>query len=810
MKVISLPYAITRSTLQEHTKTDGTYKKLYNGSLSPECPEIMKSAMEALKSLSLQEANTAIASLSSFAIMPEDTLVVVDTDSAKAYNDITQLTAKLPETFVVMSDQGFGHFYYTPTPYFLSSPVAHTSRRDVGDIDVLQGKCLTWGYGEGNSTKRAPSSRTLLDTKAIPDTVVDYLIASLAKEAPTKRHSDNQRNTTYIGTKLMQALTQVELMQDSKSKEYTSLQLWEPFHDIARYLIPNRYKASMNKQLHPDSLPSDTSASAFVQASVTKMLLDPSISEEMGRLYLTLVTTELWSGPIDLAQLNSYLTNYTTQGPKFPYLYDPSIMQAITGPVLVSLNKGPYGKAYIATDDTFRVEASNELVNMGKWGSFKIAMTMQGNSYATPDSVDNFKFTHRLAKAGLPLEITPRMQQIALVSDITKPYGLVESEKAIQIYNTFVPTVYMDIITGIEPEPASSPEDFIDFKALFFNICADHPREEQEKLFMQFMLLLKHKALFKIYCALVFQLNGKEGVGKGVFVSILSLLLGGKRKLDVEKTNKHHNAEAENCMIGQQSEIAVTHKNWEAIKVEAGEEIKTIEPKGVDSYQVPNVETLIVETNGTDVFEDERRIVLMQGHTGQPWNYSKNMPRVILQLRALCAFIRDLDDKRFHSQTLEHASYWNGATFKNAKSLARTSTGKDTYLELLEVYTHYKTMSGGDIHTALENALDISYWHMLKHNSKELWVILTNKGQRREGEECTYYVAPTQLVSKGLQIDVKGEQNDIGRDTNHNKSRDSAYAKVPVYLRFRLSSAQYEELQEAISNVPTYMPNIEP
>lgn len=809
MKIVPLNYSITRSSNPEHIDKHGKFKKLYDGKLTPNSAQLSDTVTSQLPSLSLVEATRAIATIDSFAFIPEDTIVVVDTDSIESYNEMSILMSAIEvPTFTVMSDVGFGHFYFTPTEYYLQSPAFHTSRKDLGDIDLMQGKSFVWGFGEGNSTKIAPTTLTLSNSQPIPNTVVDYLVSKMATQEPTRKYSDSQLNVTYIGRALGAALDTVELMQDSKSKEYSSIELWEPFHHIANFLIPNKFKQQMDESMfyHPDTLAHDASASGFVQSSVSKMLRDPSISYALGMSYLTLITTELWSEPISLEQLQGYTKNYKDQefhGVR--YAYDPNIMEAETGPLLVSLNNGPYGKLYLSATDGFMVEAPDELVNMGKWASFKLGMLTVGNSYAVPITKDPTKYAQELAKAKLPIQIAHRLQRVALVTDITKSYGL-DMNHAVPLYNTFSRTTYNNIILGVEPEPSATIMDFPDIRDLFYNLVADHSPEEQYKLFRQFLFLLKQKAIGAIYCSLLFQLNGKEGVGKGVFVDMLAELFGGKFVLDVEKPNKHHNAESENMMITQQSELTVSTKNWDLLKNKTGNATKMVEPKGVDAYSARNVETVFVETNGTDVFEDERRVVLLQSFTGKPWEYTKRAPRVALQMRRMCAYIRDIDNKDFNPQVLEHASYWNGETYKNAKDIMRTSTGRDTFLEVLDAYTHYKTMSGSEVAARLENILGSNYWHELKPKTNELWLILQSKGQLKEGMEAGYYITAPQLISKGLKQDEpRMPPNDIGRDTNHNKNKESLYSKVPIYLRFRLTPTQFSEFD---TQETTYMPSI--
>lgn len=735
MRIIPLDTYITRDVK--------TGKKLYNGNIDPkrELGQLSDSLTSKFPDLSLTEARDEMAALPGYAIIPGDNLIVIDIDDKEPYDSIVDMLG-YPEddyTFAVPSDKGYAHYLFTPTEYFNKSKLKHTSRKKAKGVDILQGKCFTWGYGALNETKRHPEDITIADAIPIPDVLVDYLVDNIATKVKSTQVGDNNYNQLYIGKELIKAI--------SEAKEYLTHykdpdlgRAWEFFEDIAEYITPNRFKEDMTPDLFPDSLPHTVDSATFIQATVSKLLRDPSIEDKVIIDLLSLITGTFWSVPITYEDMMSKLSNLTTQSfSGISYSYDEKLL---TQP-LVGINKGGFGRVFVDVNGNYHVETLIQLVNMGTHKRFRMNIQTKGNKFSNKKLID--KNEENLVK---------ELDLISPIEDITKPKGLIDVGGEIKLYNNYNKTVFHNIVMGTEQEPSASKEEFPTFIALLKNLTYDHAEYEgeQERIIDNFLFFLSQKMKKMIYSPLIFQLNGKGGVGKGVFVDTLSNLTGGKFKFNLAKSNKHFNSLSANIMWGQQSEIPVNEENKEELKAISGDRETVLEAKGVDEIKVANIRTDFVETNNDKVFEDPRRFVLWQSFGAPDWDYNRTISDLVLELRRLCAYLRDIDPRGYNKGILTHSRFWNGRLLEDTKLDREESFGYGEDTQLVTLLGRYKDLTGNEINDRLVGILGEGYWHELKVPTSQLWIILYTPGATKlGGEECTHKITVSKLKKLGIK-----------------------------------------------------------
>lgn len=99
--------------------------------------------------------------LPSFAIRTGKDLVVIDCDSRLGTDLIEDNLIPYPlhdkPHYIVQSDKGFRHYYFTPTDYYRNSEIFRETRIAIDPketkIDILHGRSFVFGVCEGNKTK---------------------------------------------------------------------------------------------------------------------------------------------------------------------------------------------------------------------------------------------------------------------------------------------------------------------------------------------------------------------------------------------------------------------------------------------------------------------------------------------------------------------------------------------------------------------------------------------------------------------------------------------------------------------------------
>jgi len=750
MKIVPLSTHITRDK--------ETGKKLYNDNIDPvrELGQLADVVTSKLPELTLKEAAEKMAKLPGYAIIPGDNLVIIDIDDAEPYHDIVDMLGE-PEdnyTFTAKSDKGYAHYLFTPSEYFNNSKLKHTSRRKCKKIDILQGKCFTWGYGAINETKTASAELTIEDCVPIPDILVDYLIENLATKSKHTTNSDSNYNQLFIGKELIEAIDNTkEYLENYKDPDLG--RAWKYFENIAQHITPNQFKEDMRPDLFPDSLPHSVDSATFIQSTVAKLLRDRSIEASVIIDLLELICTRFWSQPITYEDIISKTTNLTTQSFNgISYAFDEGLLKQ----PLVGINKGGFGRVFVDIEGNYHVETLTQLINMGKHKRFRLSIQARGNKFSSKKLVDK---NEEVLLRELDL-ITP-------TEDITHDKGLIDLGGEIKLYNTYNKTVFHNIVIGTEQEPPATIDEFPTFIELMKNLTYDHAEfpGEQEKMISNFLFFLSQKMKKMIYSPLIFQLNGKGGVGKGVFVDTLANLTGGKFKFNLAKSNKQFNSLSANIMWGQQSEIPVNEENKEELKSISGDRETVIEAKGVDEIKVANIRTDFVETNNDKVFEDPRRFVLWQSFGAPDWEYNKTINNLTLELRRLCAYLRDIDPKDYDRQILTHSKCWNGKLLEETKRDREESFGYGEDTQLAQLLGRYKDMTGNELNDRLVEILGRDYWHEFKESSKQLWVILYSPGVTKlDGSECTHNITVSMLKKLGVKVQRITNKGDYSKAVN--------------------------------------------
>ena len=746
-------------------------------------------------SLSIEDAYQATLQLPNWFVIAEDNLLIIDTDSEEAEEFMRSAIADQPQsTYRVESDTNFSHYYYAPTPYFRSSALSHTNRRQLKrlKIDILQGGAGAWGPGETNHLKFAPSHSTLLDVQPIPDEVVDALLAEYNTEAVTLQHSDYSPFVHHIGVQLDRAFIEAQRVIDIYSKIHNSPpidELWEPFHDIAQYIIPNKYKTNMEYPWHPDTIDIEASSNEFVQAMVSKLLRDNSIEASSIRQLAVLITTRLWSRPITEEHCLSHMQNLETQTfgePPISYSFDPLLLER----PMVCINGGAARPLYRNTKGNIVVEGATGLVDYGVYKTFADTIRTQG--FQVLPSIQLIK------RAKEPTDIfLSHMRTIMPIDTITKPTGLQEIKDGhTSEFNLYTRETLHNIILGVEQEHRASPEDFPTIMKLLRSITYDHAEYEgeQERLINYFNHLVAHKAKTFFYSPLVIQMNGKGGKGKGALTSLLNIIFGKLYKADFRKQDMS-NIDKVNALWGASAELPVTHQVEEKIKDDSGDGRQRSRKLYSDAIYTDNITTLLVSTNMPKLFQDSRRFVLFSCFNSPEKFSALDYATAVSELRHYCAYLRDLNLIGMNREFLTDSTYWNGKVQEETVAIVAETDEASIPLDLYKLYANHIDMTGNEIHEALEGILGTNYWHFTNASAIELRIVCYAPGLTLDDRECTHTITASKAKELGMRVTRNSTPSTFTRQ---------GYSKAYSYIKFKLDRKQlagYEAMASTVAPI---------
>ena len=746
MKVIKADYSIARDPTTHKkliTSPAGTFGAIKSTTAS-------NSHMDNYPDLTFEEAQQEIDKLMEvgFHIRAMDNLVIVDTDDKKHYDEVSDILRQLHvTTFTISTDKGFGHFYFRNTDTMRNSPLVKTSIGIVrlGGLDIIQKQGWTFGWGDNNPTKTLESSSaSISDAIEIPPEIVDYLEGLKVEQDEAIPYSDASSYTTYnIGKQLKQALEDLDIYRDNVN--YDPRVAWDKFFvDIAPYFTPNKYKHQMDPKLYPDSLVQD--GTGYIQATVSKMLRDRSISHTQGMSLLKFMCCECWSEPLTMTQLAEKTTNYTSQSVDgISYAYDPNLL---VHPA-ISLNNGPMGRLYRTAKGEWLVETSEGM-----------------EIFPSLPQLNDTVMSKGCSSQGLPKQLTNKTKEkfigevetIKIVNNIQLDYGVQETETGFLVFNKFRRTILHDIILGNEPEPSATVEDFPSIMYLLHNITSDHKaypshhgnENEQEDMIEKLHYFHKWKGTEIRYSPLIFQLNGIGGAGKGLYSNLMGKLFGHRFKLSIDKSNWQFNGGIENCMYADQSEIPVNHENTERLKDRSGDELITMERKGIDAVDVPNLATILVSTNSDKTFEIGRRFVVFNCFGAKVFPYASLNKRLFLELRRYAAFLRDLPVKSAYRELHITSKLWN-ADLLDATLETQTSVyGGDKPTQFGKLLEHTRDLSGEELMEKLNDILGEGFFRYYVKKHSVMRIPLHKAGfTDNKGRENTHTISNIDLKQAG-------------------------------------------------------------
>jgi len=750
--------------------------------------------------LSLDEAHTLTKSLDNWFVIAGANLIIIDTDSEAAEEFMRTAISEayssddtVLSTYRVESDTNFSHYYYTPTEYFTDSALFSTERKALREIkiDILQGGAGAWGPGKNNYLKFEPENSTLLDVQPIPNSVVDALLIEYNKEEVNQQHSDYSPFVHHIGVQLDKAFIEVERIIAIYEKIHNtppSAELWEPFHDIASYIIPNKYKSTMVYPWDPDTIPIEASSNAFVQSLVSKLLRDNSISADMIEKIASLITTQIWSRPITHTHCLSHMNNLRTQtfgDPPISYAFNADLLEQPT----VCLNGGAARPIYRNTKGNIVVEGAKGLIDFGTYKTFSDTMRTKG--YEVLPSLTIVK------RAKEPTDLfLSHMRTITPINTIAKPTGLQSSIEGEQTeFNIYTRETLHNIILGLEQEPSATQEDFPTIMKLLRSVTADHAEYEgeQERLIEYFNHLMAHKAKTFTYSPLVIQMNGKGGRGKGALTSLLDIIFGKMYKIDYRKADMS-NIDKVNALFGTSAEVPVTHNVEEKIKDESGDGKQRSRALYSDAVYTKNITTLMVSTNMKKLFQDSRRFVLFSCFESEQKFTSMDYAKAISELRRYCAYLRDLTLVGKNKEFLTDSTYWNGKVQAATVELVAETDEASSLGDLYKLYTSLIDLSGADIHNTLGQILGINYWQISKDSAMAIHIVCYAPGLTRDDKECPHTITGVAASELGMKV---------VRNTTSSTIAKQGFSKSYSYIKFKLSREQYKEYSAAILGITT-------
>ena len=433
----------------------------------------------------------------SYAIVLGDDTLVIDCDDQVATSliddHLVPTTPDQQDHYIVISDKGFKHFYFTPTDYYRASIIYKTSRLPIGKIDMLHGRSIVYAPCALNKTKDVLSGSELAITP-IPDNIVDLLCELLGKRATEAQSDDYAPLTSYLAPMITQSLALYE-----RTKDYRDLQ------NMMMLITPSRFKHALKPDFHPDRVP-DGEGIDYLQAITSKIGRDPSISLKLHIELLQLVTQTLWSDPLSSEELKAHTDNiakqtYSKTGQKI-FVYSP---EATIMP-LVSINNNPYMPIYRTLDDQYILAKPKGGVEVIKGlSNFKRAMLSK-----------NYKMmvaNHEINNGAYMNKAIESLDTATIKELVYHPAGIYEEDGSL-FYNIYTPNRFLGIIRNqYKQEAEAKATPIID--SILRNLVCDHANPEA--VVHNFEMFLSHKLKTLDYSPIVFQIMGNRGVGKGAF-----------------------------------------------------------------------------------------------------------------------------------------------------------------------------------------------------------------------------------------------------------------------------------------------------
>ena len=742
----------------------------------------------------------------SYAIRCDDDLVVIDCDDMKTtelINDSLEPSDTNTQHYIVVSDKGEKHYYFSPTEYFKGSVCYHKARKTANKIDILQGKALVFAACEGNETKQVlqgtknPDSKIGYDLTPIPNNIVDLLSERIGDVA-TSEDTDYKPLATYLGPQIERALT--TYTHHTKGGNYLDLQ------GIMQLITPSRYKQDVMPDYHPDRVP-DGEGMSYLHALGCKIGRDPSISPELHRELITIIAQKLWSEPLSDERLETEALAHMTQ--RYPsgkpiFVYDSNA----TNQPLVSINNNEYCPVYRTLDDEYLLAKPNGDVEVIKGQTnFKRAMTSSNYNVLIDGKKVNLDNAIAMKKLNEAMKTVTKRE---LPYYDTGEY----TEEGSSYYNTYRPTKYLGIIRGTykQDEVYQGPSSHTTITMIIKNVMMDNLLADPNSntMYNNFLKFLSYKLKTLEHSELVFHLMGERGTGKNKFLAILRYLTDSVIKVNFNASNVQFNEDQATAIFLSEEEGKITKDLQETVKQLSGDTMRRIEGKGKTAFMARSVATYIVSNNDTMPLAqtvDDRRVVTFSSWKATPLD---KMPitdidikiKLELEAFALCLREQKLTNKKLYLS----AKVWHDEIhYTNFEEQAAKAQDLPTRLKLLHERANTKT--GEEIHKELTDILGNNYhYDISKFKGIPAILIPLQKSPRliRQSDkaELTHEITREQLKKVGLDSYC-----------SRNKNKNNAYGVSSYYrLAIKLAPKQLEYfkmLEEGIEDISGDLGDVE-
>jgi len=789
MKLIPLGFDITRDR--------ETGKKLYDGNIKPKLPRDWETFNERLRAEDIR----------SYAIRPDNDLVVIDCDSLDATKAIDSLN--ITDTYVVVSDKGEKHFYFKPSKYFNESVLTNKPNRvKVNSIDVLKGKSLVFTACVGNTTKSVFNGH-IDHIEEIPDSIVDYLVENLTK-AIQSYTGDYVSTLSYMGARIEEAIT---LYIDSRDYQ-------KHLEAIFRVITPMAYKDMVKPDYHPDRV-LEGEGTGYIQALSSKIAGDPSISEELHASLIELITTHLWSDCWSNIRLADFLSNLTTQTypdgtPVFRYI--PNMSEE----VLVSSNGYGYVKVYRTVDDNYIIPKADGGVPLliNSLANFK--KTLQSSNFVVRYAGADLSYQELTSK--VMSKLISSMETVTLVNRNYLKAGenLIDGEL---LYNTYQPTAYLAIIRGEHLQHRESRSHCPHhINKILNSLMRDHSHEDRERLKRLFHEFISHKLKTMEYSPLVFHLMGQQGTGKDALLDgVLGIITQQIGIADFTSSNSQFNSDWVGCMFVKLPEIVITPKVLNDIKQVSGSVTIKEQGKGANASYQRNTLTLMASSNKSEMLTtqtNDRRVVTFSAFTGKRLSTEEVNEKLIApELIEYCLFLRDLPITTPLAYT--NAVLWLDNTMRDlAKEEAESYRDIGTQLKIL--LDHKDRTDPYKFKYDLEELIEVYFVARgrltipLKGETKDGIVFdtdITPRQARALGFVVSRDTNPTRYtkVVNAIRVDITKEQGEImtryllilliaSHLLNADKCEDATIKATTIAMRYAISGKGYKTMIIADNN----------
>ena len=629
--------------------------------------------------------------LPSYAIRPDNNLVVIDCDSQEATEAIDNiLVPSAPGTqahYIAISDKEEKHFYFEPTDYYRNSLIYKKTRKALGKIDVLHGNALIFTPCALNTTKEVQSG-ALTELTPIPNNIVDYLVSLLKESATSSADCDYSPILSYLAPTIEQSLALY-----GRSQDYRDLQ------NMMALITPSRFKHALKPDFHPDRVP-DGEGIDYLQAITSKIGADPSISLALHAELLTLITQRLWTSPLPAGDLKSHIDSitsqkYSTSGKKI-FVYN----KHATAHPLVAINKNPYMPIYRTLDDNYIIAKPSGGVELIR-GIQNFKRAMLSKNYSLMIDSAEVKNGNYISKA------TENLDTATIKTLAYQPSGAYQEDGSLY-YNTYTPTKFLGIIRGeYLQERTHTIGSIPTIDAVLKNITCDHPQQ-----LINLEQFLAHKLKTLDYSPIVFQIMGNRGVGKGLFMMLLDIITDSTTAMKIGTSNAQFNADTAGRMFVNEDEGIVTAQVINTLKELSGGVRTRIEAKGVDAYMARNIATYVCTTNKpiplAEVIDD-RRFVTLSSFRAKKLNILDVDTKIAIEAEEWCLRLRDT--KLVNPKLYTDANEWHDDIHKNA-FLEKSETTEHMPSKIASLIFTLRDMTGDEIKQELKDILgeDVHYY----------------------------------------------------------------------------------------------------